>query len=124
MSRLTHGSARECEVNALATVCEENPVLISMLRAMGNWANCMQDLKDIINRAGDFVDGMAAKMQEFFNPQEDDKGNKDAVRGVGVALGVLGTLLGAISAVPQLSAVTTAIGVAGAVLPVFEREAT
>jgi hypothetical protein len=93
-----------------------------MLRVMANFANFFQLVHDYIDQAGDFMGRQAGAMRNIFNPEEEDEGNEDAIRGIGVALGVIGTVIGALSGAPPAAGVL--VGVAGAILPIFEREAT
>lgn len=92
---------------------------------MANYSNFFQRFADAIRDAESFIIGQAPRMQEFFNPQEEeDDGINDALSGIGLALGVISPILGAISGLPGL-----VIGGAGAavikeILTVFETEAT
>jgi hypothetical protein len=93
-----------------------------MVRAMANFSNFFQLVHGYIEQAGAFMDRQAPVMRDVFNPADEDEGNEDAIAGIGVALGVLGTIVGALSGAPPVAGIV--VGVASAILPVFEREAT
>ena len=95
----------------------DNPQVVTLLKAMANWSNFFQSLRQNIGDQANVLQRNAASMRNLFNPQADEDGQLDANRGARIGTATLQLLLGLMT---PFGKVKDTVGFLGQILGVFQ----